>query len=231
MEETLNVFYRVERAGAIRLSGGGGPFGFDITRAMLVDDLLASYRCDAVVETGCFLGDTTTYLGTRYPDIPVYSCDIVPEYALFTRHRLESAGRTNVVVSCADSPGIVSAVSGLYECPLFYLDAHWEARWPLDAELAAIRRGIVLVDDFDIGHARFSFDSYDGRGCDAAIFAAMPSPPERYWTPDPDAVWPLPCLQVGRRSGAGLIAVNVDVQPLDLHPALIAHELAPEASR
>ncbi|MEZ0076269.1 hypothetical protein [Planotetraspora sp. GP83] len=230
VQATFEVFYRVERAGAIRLSDGGGPFGFDITRALLVDDLLDAFRCDAIVETGCFLGDTTYYLAARYPDLPVYSCDIVPEHAEFTRRRLAAAGCRNALVSCTDSPALVETISRLHERPLIYLDAHWEDRWPLDAELAAVAQGIVLVDDFDIGHPRFSFDTYAGRSCGPAIFAAMPSPPARYWTPDPDADWPLPCLQVGRRSGIGLIVIGLDESPLDHHPALTGHDIVLEAS-
>lgn len=227
---TFEVFYQVERAGAVRLSDGGGPFGFDITRALLVDDLLRAYQCDAVLETGCFLGDTTRYLAARYPDLPVYSCDIVPEHVAFTRRRLAAAGCQNALVSCSDSPALVETISQLYERPLIYLDAHWEDRWPLDAELAAIARGVVLVDDFDIGHARFSFDIYGGRPCDRSVFAVMPSPPARYWTPDPDASWPLPCLQVGRRGGTGITVIGLDAGPLDRHPALTGHDLVLEAS-
>ncbi|RCG33335.1 hypothetical protein DQ384_02665 [Sphaerisporangium album] len=229
VQATLEVFYRVERAGAIRLPDGGGPFGFDVTKALLVDDLLAAYECDAILETGCFLGDTTRYLAARYPNLPVYSCDIVAKHVEFTRRRLAAAGCRNVLVSCVDSPGLVEKITRLHERPLIYLDAHWEIRWPLDAELAAVARGVVLVDDFDIGHHRFSFDTYAGRACNAAVFAVMPSPPTRYWIPDPNAPWPLPCLQVGRRSGTGLTVIGLDADPLDRHPALTGHDLVLEA--
>jgi hypothetical protein len=56
---TVGVFYRTGRAGAQRLSDGGGPFGFDIAVALMVDELIREYDCDAVAETGCFAGDTT----------------------------------------------------------------------------------------------------------------------------------------------------------------------------
>ncbi len=74
IDRTTAVFYRTWRAGACRLSDGGGPFGFDIAVALLADELVAGYRCEAIAETGCFLGDTTAYLARRYPHLPVYAC-------------------------------------------------------------------------------------------------------------------------------------------------------------
>ncbi|MCU1447952.1 MAG: hypothetical protein JWP02_122, partial [Acidimicrobiales bacterium] len=100
--EILNVFYRVPRAGAERLSDGGGPFGFDITVALLVDDLITRCGCDALVETGCHLGDTTAYLATAYPQLPVLSCDIDPRSAAFTAQRVSK--HSNITVTCQDSP-------------------------------------------------------------------------------------------------------------------------------
>ena len=220
--DTLITFYQVERAGAARLSGGGGPFGFDVTVALMADDLLTAYDCDVVVETGSHMGDTTAYLGRRYRDLPVLTCDIDPEYASFTAHRVKSL--TNVAVTCQDSPALVAAAAAEYERPLFYLDAHW-GTWPLMEELAAIRAGIVLIDDFDIGHRRFSYDVYDGIACGPDLLAAMQEPPDRYWTPDPEAVHPLPCLQVGRRPGVGITMFGLDSRHLDEHFALIGHDL------
>lgn len=62
IDRTAAVFYRTWRAGACRLSDGGGPFGFDIAVALLADGLISGFGCDAIAETGCFLGDTTAYL-------------------------------------------------------------------------------------------------------------------------------------------------------------------------
>lgn len=220
-DTTLAIFYRTERAGATRLSDGGGPFGFDITVALIVDDLLAKYSCDAIVETGCFLGDTTSYLARRYPHLPVYSCDNDAQHVSFTRHRLRSA--SNVTVACVDSPALVTTVLASHELPLFFLDAHWGAQWPLERELAAITTGIVVIHDFDIGHPRFAFDTYQGMVCGPTILAAMRTPPMRYFTPDPQADHPLPCLQTGRRAGVGIVAIGVGTGPLETHPHLIGH--------
>ncbi|MFI9597875.1 hypothetical protein [Nonomuraea sp. NPDC052265] len=226
VDTTLRHFYTTVRAGAVRLSDGGGPFGFDVMVALLVDDLLTAYRCDAIIETGCFLGDTTAYLAHRYPDLPVRTCDINSDYAAFTRRRL--AGHPNVRVDCQDSPDFVTWAAGRYRQPLFFLDAHWGEDWPLRRELAAVARGVVLIHDFDVGHPRFAYDTYDGLVCGPQVLALMLEPPPMYFTPDPNAAWPLPCLQVGRRAGVGVVPFGLDPGPLYDHPALLRHELHPE---
>ncbi|MGP3959575.1 hypothetical protein ACTWPT_26550 [Nonomuraea sp. 3N208] len=220
---TFEIFYTTSRGGQIGLSDGGGPFGFDIHVALLVDDLLSAYRCDAIVETGCYLGDTTEYLARRYPDLPVHSCDIVQQHADFTRHRL--VGLTNAHVSCTDSQLLVEHAARTYQRPLFFLDAHWAESWPLERELASITCGIVLIHDFDVGHERFSFDTYNGLICGPQVLARMTDPPKMYFTPDPQAAWPLPCLQTGRRAGVGLLAIGVNPGLLASHPHLRTHHL------
>ncbi|MFD8531545.1 hypothetical protein ACFV0L_29405 [Streptosporangium canum] len=227
-DETLRVFYRTARAGVERLSDDGGPFGFDITVALLVDHLLVAYGCDAVVETGCYLGDTTDYLARRYPGLPVYSCDIDLMHASFTRHRV--AGHRNARVEHVDSPALVAAAAGIHERPLFFLDAHWGPDWPLARELASIAAGVVVIHDFDIGHPRFAYDAYDGLVCGPGMLAEMPDPPAMYFTPDPEADWPLPCLQTRRRAGVGVFTVELDTEPLEKHPHLITRCLVVETA-
>jgi hypothetical protein len=216
----LQEFYSTARAGQTRLSDGGGPFGFDITIALIADALIRGYHCDAICETGCHMGDTTSYLARAYPDLPIYTCDTDASAAAFTRRRV--AGHGNVCVRLEDSPALVAQVCGDYERPLFYLDAHWRRPWPLRGELTAVQHGagVVMVDDFDIGHPRFAFDEYDGIRCGADVLAGLPTPITSYWTNDPDADYPLPCLQVGRRSGVAVLPIGLGHGPLDQCPYL-----------
>ncbi|MFC7582402.1 hypothetical protein ACFQYP_00330 [Nonomuraea antimicrobica] len=195
--------------------------------ALLVDELLSGFSCDAIVETGCFLGDTTDYLARRYPNTPVRSCDVVREHADFARYRV--AGLPNADVSWRDSPLLVEEASRTYQRPLFFLDAHWAENWPLERELAAITCGIVLIHDFDVGHERFSFDAYNGLVCGPQVLARVPDPPKVYFTPNPHTAWPLPCLQTGRRAGVGILAIGADLDPLVNNPRLITHHLVAEA--
>jgi hypothetical protein len=202
---TVDVFYRTGRAGARRLADGGGPFGFDIAVALMVDELIRAFGCDAVAETGCFAGDTTFYLARRYPGLPVYSCDTDPECAAFTARRL--AGCANAEVTCEDSPGMLGRVTARHSRPVAFLDAHWGEDWPLADELGIVTSagGIAVIHDFDIGHDRFSYDSYDGLACGPLVLSRMASPLAWYYTLDPSAVLPVPCLQTGRRAGVGVI--------------------------
>ncbi|MET7335973.1 hypothetical protein [Nonomuraea sp. NPDC005650] len=227
VELTLQVFYTTVRAGQAGLSDGGGPFGFDIHTALLVDDLLSDFSCDAIVETGCFLGDTTEYLARRYPNMPVRTCDVVQQHADFTRHRV--AELPNADVSWRDSPLLVEEASRTYQRPLLFLDAHWAESWPLERELAAISCGVVMIHDFDVGHQRFGFDTYNGLVCGPQVLARMENPPNVYFTPDPHAAWPLPCLQTGRRAGVGILAIGEDPDPLISHPQLLTHHLTAKA--
>jgi len=202
---TVSVFYRTGRAGALRLSDGGGPFGFDIAVALIVDELICRYGCDAVAETGCFAGDTTFYLARRYPGLPVYACDTDPAAAAFTARRL--AGCPNAAVTCEDSPLMLARVAARHARPLAFLDAHWGPGWPLIAELDIVTAaaGIAVIHDFDIGHDRFSYDTYDGVPCGRLLLSRMASPPGWCYTLDPSAALPVPCLQIGRRAGVGVV--------------------------
>ncbi|MGH3245171.1 MAG: hypothetical protein ACRDOI_03030 [Trebonia sp.] len=204
-ELTVSVFYRTGRAGAQRLSDGGGPFGFDVVVALMVDELIRGFGCDAIAETGCFAGDTTFYLARRYPGLPVYSCDIDPASAAFTARRL--AGCPNTAVTCEDSPQMLTRIAARHARPLAFLDAHWGADWPLMAELDIVTAaaGIAVIHDFDIGHDRFSYDTYAGVPCGPLLLSRMVGPPGWYYTLDPSAALPVPCLQTGRRAGVGVV--------------------------
>lgn len=208
----LNVFYRVPRAGVLRLADCGGPFGFDITVALQVDHLVRAYDCDALIETGCFLGDTTEYLARRYSALPIQTCDIDPRHAAFTATR--TAGMPNVTVRNGDSAQLLKQMASGFARPLIYLDAHWGETWPLRDELNATGRAIVVIDDFDIGHERFGFDHYDGAVCGPQmVHDCLPTLP-RLWVGNPYAPYPLPCLQTGRRSGTGFLPLGLDPTPL-----------------
>jgi hypothetical protein len=224
---TVAVFYRTGRAGAQRLSDGGGPFGFDIAVALMVDELIRHYGCDAIAETGCFAGDTTFYLARRYPGLPVYSCDIDRECAAFTAKRLASF--PNSEVTCENSPGMLARVVSRHARPLAFLDAHWGPDWPLIAELGIVTAaaGVAVIHDFDIGHDRFSYDTYDGVPCGPLMLSAMATPPSWYYTLDPAASLPVPCLQTGRRAGVGVV-LGRDLDASQAPPSrfLAAHPLA-----
>jgi hypothetical protein len=229
VDRTAAIFYRTWRAGACRLPDGGGPFGFDVAVALLADDLITGYGCDVIAETGCFLGDTAAYLARRYPRVPVHTCDIDPGFAAFTARRLAEC--PNVTVSCEDSPAMLARVSAGHDRVFAFLDAHWAGRWPLLAELDTLTAAVAVIHDFDIGHERFSFDTYNGLSCGPGLLERMARPPGRYFTVNPDAALPLPCLQTGRRAGVAVIAAGLGTRPLEDSPYLVSRPMAPAVRR
>jgi hypothetical protein len=205
-ERIYNVFYRIERCGAISLSDGGGPFGFDILVALLFDDLIAAYKPDGIIECGSFVGDTTTYLAEVYSPIAIKSCDVDSFSVSVTRHRTKAF--PNVQVNLESSTDLVARVDSAYTRPLYFLDAHGVANWPLTNELESMTHGLAVVHDFDIEHPRFSFDHYDGISCDAKLLSQVFSPGMPFFTLNAHANSPFPCLQVGRRSGVAVLPLD-----------------------
>jgi hypothetical protein len=177
--------------------------------ALAVDYLIERYGCDAIVETGCNRGDTTQFLAECYPNLAVLTCDIVPKYADFARERL--AGYPNVAVQTCDSPVLLEMVRGQFRCPFYYLDAHWYEPWPLERELAAIDRGVIQIDDFDIGDPRFGFDEYNGVRCGPQLMQRYAARFPHYYTINPNAPYPLPCLQIGRRAGRAICLAGLEI--------------------
>ena len=222
-ERVFRNFYSTARLGARGLPGddesfrpndGGGPFGFDITMALQVDYLINSLECDALIETGCYLGDTTTYLANTYPKLHLISCDIDSRYVDFTRQRLR--GREHAQVYATSSPEVVALACERFARPFFYLDAHWGDPWPLRDELRAIVRGIVCIHDFNIERPGYAYDSYKGVPCDSKILGSIGA--KQYWIGAPYAHYPFPCLQVGRRAGRAFLVVGLDSAPLEKSP-------------
>ncbi|WTO32909.1 class I SAM-dependent methyltransferase [Streptomyces achromogenes] len=218
-------FYRVERAGVVRLSDGGGPFGFDISVALLMHDLITAYGCDAIIETGTFLGDTTVYLARTYSHLPVWTCDIDEQAIGVARRRLRDL--PNARSECMDSPGLVKEAVEKFERPIFYLDAHWDVSWPLQEELELINNGIVCIDDFDIGHPRFAYDVYDGVPCGPAQLVPLASRAPVYFTFNAAAPLPYPCLQTGRRAGVGVVPFGTEATTACRSQYLVRHANRP----
>lgn len=223
-DSVFRHFYQTIRAGAVGLSDGGGPFGFDITAAVAFDDLVRAYHPDVLVETGCFFGDTTSYLGRTYPDLPVWSCDIDASSAAVSRHRTQD--QQNVSVFTEDSPTVVERAVARFSRPLFYLDAHGHATWPLARELQAVQQGIACIDDFDIGNPRFAYDHYDGIRCDAEYVFSAAERVGAVYRMDPEADYPFPCLQTGRRGGKGVAPFGPEAEEVCRSMPRLAHHSA-----
>lgn len=214
-QRVFETFYSVSRAGAPFLSDGGGPFGFDIHCALMVDELIRSFDIDGIIETGSCVGDTTAYLAKAYPHLPVWSCELDPQRAAVAQYRTKLLN--NATVEFGDSSELLPAVLSRFSRPLVYLDAHWGASWPIPRELALIQRAVVVLDDFDIGNQRFGFDTYDGVPCDRRLLSHIREPYGAF-VPNLEFKYPYPCLQVGRRAGRCFVAVGMPHEGLSRNP-------------
>lgn len=220
--------YRIERLAAAELSDGGGPFGFDAHTALAFDWLIERYGCDAIIETGCNHGDTTEYLARTYPHLTVLTCDVVPRYVEFVRERVGVL--PNVAVDLCDSTELVRRVQGQFERPIYYLDAHWYEDWPLARELELIERGVIMIDDFDIGHPRFGYDEYKGVRCGPEILKPFAEKFPTFYVTNPNARYDLPCLQVGRRAGRAFCQVGLPRDYMRYHRWFARRDTATGAS-
>ena len=156
----------------------GGPLNGQRGRQALVHDLVDLCRFTRIVETGTFRGVTTQFLADL-SGLPVFSCELIRRYFLFSCARLS---RRDVHLVQSDSR---SFLSNLARDPhtssgatLFYLDAHWEDDLPLAEELQIIApqwpTSIVIVDDFRVpSDPAYAYDNYGpGRALEEAILPA-----------------------------------------------------------
>lgn len=139
----------------------------------LVDDLIRREGIDCFIETGTNVGSTLAYVGCRYPDIQVLSCE--PDREAYRRAKGHTKKLPNVEIHNLRSQEFLSLLAGKSElfdrkC-LFWLDAHgYGFEWPLKEEVAFIvqhfRSAYVMVDDFKVpGLDCFRFDQYQDQVC------------------------------------------------------------------
>lgn len=207
----VTTFYTTARIGAEGLTDGGGPFGFDVTKALLLDAIIETGGVRTFVETGSFVGDTSAYIARMYPSLSIQTCELDDRWWAIASHRLRPYG--NVTLHHDDSGSYLRKLDLDPGSTLFYLDAHWDAeRWPLAAELEAVGDALVVIDDFDVDHERYAYDQYNGIRCDRSLVRSVrPDLASSIFRPNPYYRWPVPCLQVGRRSGLGVIIPNMRV--------------------
>lgn len=206
-------FYTTSRTSAGLLTDGGGPFGFDIHVAFQVQSIIDHCEIDGIVETGCCLGDTTEYLALQYPELEVRTCDIDETRVRFAARRLRTW--SHVRVEHGDSGELLASLTDGLRRPLFILDAHGSGEWPLARELAQVRGGVAVIDDFDIGHPRFSFDRYDGIDCGPSLVARLFPRTEAMLVGNPYGRYPAPCLQPYRRAGRGYVMGEAEMRALE----------------
>lgn len=118
----------------------------------------------AIVETGLDKGRSTERFVTMAPF--VYGIDNVIQCVEDTRTRLLNTGKSNWCLLHSNSPDALKQLSTrLPDQTLYFLDAHWQAYWPLLDEIRAIRpsTGVIVIHDFQVPGTNFGCDSYQGQ--------------------------------------------------------------------
>jgi hypothetical protein len=141
----------------------GGPLNGQRYRQFVFERLMRS-GCDAIVETGTYLGTSTAFFARHR--LPVHSCELREEY--FAAALSQLTPFDNVTLYLSDSRRFLTELAADrrsdYQRPFFYLDAHWYDDLPLSDEIRIIqqrwREHIIMVDDFCVPEAGYSFDRY-----------------------------------------------------------------------
>ena len=201
-------FYSVQRLG-ISLNGGGGPFNFDIHKAFDFCSIIDNSEIDLIVETGCNVGDTTEFLASRYLDKKIVVCDVDPIYINLAKIRLQKY--KNVEIYEVSSEYLINQINQEKNV-LFYLDAHWNDYHPLEDELKSIKRGYVMIDDFNIGCSNFEYDTYQKK---IDINILKPFTDEIYIN-NPLFEYPMPTHQLIKKSGRSFFQKDQDSKVFEL---------------
>lgn len=223
LDNLLKNFYTTERR-AVFLNDHGGPFGFDIHKALEVEYSITAYDCDCIIETGTNAGDTTEYLAKQYPTKQIISCETIPEVFKIAKERLKSF--KNVTLFNESGELIVQRYSQQFKRPFFFLDAHGLKYWPLNDELRNIERGVICVDDFSIGNISVQYpgrqkiiyhnDSYhDGQKMvilDAKLILSTITPSTEIYTNNCENLqnYEFPSHQTLRRAGRAYFCKGIN---------------------
>jgi predicted O-methyltransferase YrrM len=131
--------------------------------------LQRKYQISTVVETGSFVGNTTILFGYLFDE--VHTVEINSDFYQITKSNLK--GFSNVKCYLGSSEQVFKKLlpSLKNKTVLFYLDAHWEAFWPLLDELEEISKThrdncVIVIDDFKVpGRVDIPYDAYWPHEC------------------------------------------------------------------
>lgn len=122
-----------------------------------------------VVETGTFVGSTTTFFSLLFDE--VYTIEI--DSKIFNQSKQNLSAFPNVHCINGNSSNVFESLLPQIrdKFTLFYLDAHWESNWPLLDELKEISKThrdncIIVIDDVKVPQrSDIPFDAYDNHEC------------------------------------------------------------------
>lgn len=146
------------------------PFNGDIFLARHIALLIAKYSIKTVVETGTYKGSTSYWLAAHASI--VHTIEISP--LLSKQAAIKCKNRKNILFHTGNSPVVLTSFIHTLNAPiLYFLDAHWNAYWPLLDELDVIakannRNCVLVLHDAYVPGTTFGYDSYNGQRLDLA---------------------------------------------------------------
>lgn len=128
-------------------------------------------KASAIIETGTFLGNSTSLMAEQFPNAPIYTSEVFEKHYRLSTERLRKY--PNVKVIKKSSVDFLKDLSdkGLFgKTPLFFLDAHWWNYWPLGDEMKIItnkiKSAVIVIDDFKVpNNPQFKYDIYKDIEC------------------------------------------------------------------
>lgn len=130
-----------------------------------------SISASTVVETGTFLGNSTSLMAEQFPNTKIYSSEIFDKHYKISSNRLSKYPNVKVIKkSSVDFLKELIEKGLLGKSPLFFLDAHWWNYWPLGDEMKLItnksKSAVIIIDDFKVpGNPQFKYDVYKDIEC------------------------------------------------------------------
>ncbi len=130
----------------------------------LFADLKKNFNIQCAVETGTFRGGTTVAFSLLFDE--VYTIEINEDTYVDSKKRLDEFSNTQCLFGSSEKVISELLPSLQDKRTLFYLDAHWNAHWPLLLELEEIGKThkdncIVVIDDFKVpGRWDIGYDYY-----------------------------------------------------------------------
>lgn len=135
----------------------------DPTMEVFIRHLIETIKPDRWVETGTHMGWTSIWVAENYPNLPIYTIEVDPDYYVSSKENL--APYPQVALSFGSSQDFLRKLLPVLRkgLSIFWLDAHWWPPVPLRDEckvVASLDRYICLLDDFTCWGPDFSGDTF-----------------------------------------------------------------------
>ena len=128
-----------------------------------------TYHINTVVETGTFKGNTSALFGLLFDEVHTIENNL--DFYATSNQKLKNFSNIHCHLGSSEKV-LENLLPSLQDkTVLFYLDAHWEAFWPLLNEIEEIGKThkdncIIVIDDFKVpGRAEIPYDGYGPHEC------------------------------------------------------------------